>query len=421
MEYPRNGGSNTMSTLTPKETKVTMYNVGFGDCFLVSFKYSEKKIFKILIDCGSSTLKKDQMSKVVDKILLDTESKVDAIVITHRHSDHLSAFNDNSIGKKLEKLNPEIVIQPWTEHPEAKSKDIEAPNVFTASAVKHIHSLNSLQQLAQLILDNSDKIISTAGPKITKQIRNLAALSVPNKTAVKRLENLGKKHAYVYAGSKTGLENLIPGVKVIVLGPPTIKQTPDIKKQKKWDEDEFWKLYKKLTAYNANNLATSKGKSILFPNADTVAISKLPSFNKWLIKKIDSIQLNNIRQLVRIMDNALNNTSIILLFKIGDKALLFPGDAQLENWSYALSDQKIKDELKNVTLYKVGHHGSTNATPKTMWNIISKKNPLTTLLSTKPGKHSGVPQKTLVEVLDNKSTLINTQKFGKKLSEEIIL
>lgn len=410
-----------MSTLTPKEIKVTMYNVGFGDCFLVSFKYSEKKIIKILIDCGSSTLKKNQMLKVVDKILLDTESKVDAIVITHRHSDHLSAFNDNTIGKKLEKLNPEIVIQPWTEHPKAKSKDVEAPNVFTASAVKHIHSLDSLQQLAQLINTNPEKLLSTARPLIAKQIKNLVALSVPNKIAVKRLEKLGKKHAYVYAGSKTGLENMVPGVKILVLGPPTIKQLPNIKKQKSWDEDEFWKLYNRLTINTSKNLSTIKGSSALFPEAETVAVSKLPSYNKWLIKKLDSIQLKNIKQLVRIMDKALNNTSVVLLFKIGNKAILFPGDAQLENWSYALSNQKLKDELKNVTLYKVGHHGSTNATPKTMWNIISKKNPLTTLLSTKPGKHSGVPQKTLVEVLDKKSTLINTQKFGKKLSEEVII
>lgn len=410
-----------MSTKIPSEIKVTMYNVGFGDCFLISFKYTAQKTINLLIDCGTSSESKEHMGKVVDKLLNDCNNKIDALIITHRHKDHLSAFNDKSLGKRLEALNPEIVIQPWTEHPKTSTQAIEAPDVFTKNAVKHIHTLNSLQQLALLITNNPDRIISSAGPIITKQIKNLAAISVPNKVAVNRLEKIGKKHAYVYAGSKTGLEKLLPGVKIMVLGPPTLKQTPDIKKQKSWDEDEFWKLYNRLTINTSKNLTTIKGSSALFPDAETVAVSKLPSFNKWLIKKLDIIQLQNLKQLVRIMDNALNNTSVVLLFTIGNKALLFPGDAQHENWSYALSNQKIKDELKNVTLYKVGHHGSTNATPKTMWNIISKKNPLTTLLSTKAGKHSGVPQKTLVEVLDNKSTLINTQKFGKKLSEEIIL
>ena len=36
--------------------------------------------------------------------------------------------------------------------------------------------------------------------------------------------------------------------------------------------------------------------------------------------------------IVRILDDALNNTSVILLFEVGGKRLLFPGDAQIENW-----------------------------------------------------------------------------------------
>jgi hypothetical protein len=32
----------------------------------------------------------------------------------------------------------------------------------------------------------------------------------------------------------------------------------------------------------------------------------------------------------------MNDTSVILLFEIGTKRLLFRGDAQLETWSYAL-------------------------------------------------------------------------------------
>lgn len=410
-----------MSIKKPNQVKVNIYNVGFGDCFLLTFKYSDQKAVKILIDCGTSSETKEHMKKVVDKLIKDCDSNIDALVITHRHKDHLSAFNDNMLGKKLEELNPKIVIQPWTEHPEAEDKAIEAPGVFSKNAIRQIYRLNNFQQISQRITNNPERILFGAGPRITKEVLNLAELNVPNKVAVNRLARMGKQKAFVYAGSKTGLEKMLPGVKIMVLGPPTLKQSPEVKKQKSWDEDEFWKFYMQLQAVSSKNVSPKKGSSILFPKAETLPVSKLPSYNKWLVKKIDNIQLHNIRQLVRIMDKALNNTSIILLFKIGNKALLFPGDAQLENWNYALNDKKIKNELKNVVLYKVGHHGSTNATPKTMWNLIPKGEKLTTLLSTKSGKHAGVPQKTLVETLVKKSTLVNTQKFAKKLGVEIII
>ena len=50
--------------------------------------------------------------------------------------------------------------------------------------------------------------------------------------------------------------------------------------------------------------------------------------------------------IVRILDGALNNTSLILLFEVGGKRLLFPGDAQIENWSYALHAAPNSEEIR---------------------------------------------------------------------------
>ena len=71
-----------------------------------------------------------------------------------------------------------------------------------------------------------------------------------------------------------------------------------------------------------------------------------------------------VRDRVRAMDDALNNTSVILLFEFGTRKLLFPGDAQIENWSYALSRKADLAMLADTDVYKVGHHGSHNATLK---------------------------------------------------------
>ena len=84
-------------------------------------------------------------------------------------------------------------------------------------------------------------------------------------------------------------------------------------------------------------------------------------------------------EIVRILDMQMNNTSVILLFEVGTKKLLFPGDAQLENWMYSLKEAKeasaVRKLLSDVDVYKVGHHGSLNATPKTLWNLFRKRAP----------------------------------------------
>jgi hypothetical protein len=60
-----------------------------------------------------------------------------------------------------------------------------------------------------------------------------------------------------------------------------------------------------------------------------------------------------------------------------DNKLLFPGDAQIENWAYALSEPTdlhgMKKLLADVDLYKVGNHGSRNATPRTLWDGFKHK------------------------------------------------
>jgi hypothetical protein len=52
-------------------------------------------------------------------------------------------------------------------------------------------------------------------------------------------------------------------------------------------------------------------------------------------------------------DDALNTTSLILLFETGDKRMLFPGDAQIENWVVPLARSPFPILLVTMDLYKV--------------------------------------------------------------------
>jgi hypothetical protein len=125
---------------------------------------------------------------------------------------------------------------------------------------------------------------------------------------------------------------------------------------------------------------------------------------------------------VRDLDDVMNNTSVILLLEVGKKKILLPGDAQIENWAYALSKPHWQQLLTDVNVYKVGHHGSRNATPKRLWNLFKHtgdapdEQRIQTLCSTRSGKHGSVgsgtevPRRLLVEELRAKSNFISSEE-----------
>lgn len=88
-------------------------------------------------------------------------------------------------------------------------------------------------------------------------------------------------------------------------------------------------------------------------------------------RRVDGSWLDNSSSLALQLDSATNNTCLVLAFELGNgDVLLFAADAQVGNW---LSWQDLKwnvngadvtgpDLLRRTVFYKVGHHGSHNAT-----------------------------------------------------------
>jgi hypothetical protein len=134
--------------------------------------------------------------------------------------------------------------------------------------------------------------------------------------------------------------------------------------------------------------------------------------------------LEGLLSVVRTVDDALNNTSAILLFEAGQKRMLFAGDAQIENWEYALSRQEDLDLLRGVDLYKVGHHGSRNATPRklfNLWNESANPQQLLVMMSTLSGFHgrteqTAVPRATLVNALKSRGDFHSTDDLGEDVA-----
>ena len=115
---------------TPSKATVRMYNVGFGDCFLLTFHYATAPGDQhILIDFGTLAGGAD-MAGIAQEIHDTCGGKLYAVIATHRHRDHISGFSDKggakSSGAIIASCKPRMVLQPWTENPDAGADDTSA-------------------------------------------------------------------------------------------------------------------------------------------------------------------------------------------------------------------------------------------------------------------------------------------------------
>lgn len=442
----------------PESVTVTMYQVGFGDCFLVSFKYARpladgRAERHMLIDFGSTHRPRGSSSNgtpvletAVAEIERHTNGRLDVVVVTHRHRDHLSGFGDAKAAKRIAALRPRLVVRPWTEEP-TLPRDATAPAGAgggdgagrSAAGVRRAGAAAAPDDrlgFAQRLVDGiqlsaevarlADGAVQLAGARADStagRLAQLAADQVPNPKAIAFLDELAQATGggeYLSAGDATRIEQLIPGIRVRTLGPPTVKQFGAILGQRADDPDEFWLAQlgeiRGLTPAQLDMSRRAKP-----PDVEPGPVA-------WLVRQLTDQHAGSLLRIVRTVDDALNNTSLILLIEAGDKRLLFPGDAQIENWSWALSAAPdaaaTRRLLAGVDLYKVGHHGSRNATPRqSLFDLWSKttpaQHPMVALMSTAAGVHgrsdeTAVPRSTLVEALSRRMTLVSTDAFDKR-------
>jgi hypothetical protein len=92
------------------------------------------------------------------------------------------------------------------------------------------------------------EIAAAPRSEIGNELKQLASDQLANKEAIEQLNiwaEAGEK-AYVHYGSKLQIQDIIPGVKVRVLGPPTLEQHDQVRSQRAKDPNEFWMLYRRL-------------------------------------------------------------------------------------------------------------------------------------------------------------------------------
>jgi hypothetical protein len=101
-----------------KQVRVRMYRTGgIGDCFLLSFPGS-RAMTHMLIDCGilkGTEEGSSRMQAVVKKIIEATGGRLDVLVVTHEHWDHISGFLQAE--EEFKKISIGEVWLAWTEKP----------------------------------------------------------------------------------------------------------------------------------------------------------------------------------------------------------------------------------------------------------------------------------------------------------------
>jgi len=327
------------------KVRVRMYRVGMGDCFLVSIPDGKNRKH-ILVDCGVHAQSKFKgLKESVAAIEEETGGKLAVIVATHAHADHISGFGSEA--ETFNRFEVGEVWLPWLE-------DLSNP------AAKKLHAKTAA--LTSLLDAHMSAPGATKDPLIEWVTLNAVGAKGRSSTGnnAKALDLLrsgfgdGKRTKYLQAGDVLSDAGGITGLTVRVLAPST---DPAFLSKMNPPESQLYGL-------DANGELT-EDRLLPFGERwyDDAMVLDEP-YRAELVKQC-AIPL---QALALSVDNYLNNTSLSLLLQYQGKTLLFPGDAQWGNWKSWEADWE--PILSDISFYKVGHHGSHNATPHGALNLM---------------------------------------------------
>lgn len=387
--------------------RIRMYNVGFGDCFLIRFASDDGVERRILVDCGYHTKGKGAFddASLVEQIKADLDPngdgegrqahRIDVVIATHRHQDHISGFGET---KAWEDIGVEEVWLPFTAKPGASDE-----HAFLGPWERLIASLPSVVDGAGELTAAAATALGAAPQAQRDDIAfmlwnaRLNAPGIENLTKhMKRADGRASKRRYLPEGKAEVPCELstpaLPGVTVHVLGP-----SKDPKFRGKRTAPAEWGFAAGGAAPGAADSASPFGPEWRVPSERVGG--RLP-FAASSLKVIESFN-GNVADAALAVEGFVNGESLVLVLVIGSARLLLPGDAEVGSWLKILGDPEAVALVESATFLKVGHHGSHNATPLVLVREhLGKRTPA--MMSTQQGPGSyrhGIPFDELLEAL----------------------
>jgi beta-lactamase superfamily II metal-dependent hydrolase len=403
--------TNTVQKLAVDNVSVRMYCMGTGDCLVLKFMQKKTVKYTMLIDCGSCRGDQEDFDPYIKDLKTYVKNKIDLLVITHEHNDHVNGF------AKCSKLFDQIAVKEawfaWTEDPEdpdGLARDLltkrNEMRVALRNAINAVEECGAGLQQEELDAFGRNQLVK-ANRFFRDGLNSLAAINLADNgeeeagapkplagmTAIKtKLAKMDKiKPKYLHPGDSIKVSQL-PGIKFHVLGPPS--ERDQVFKEGKEGRDVFNKhlslsgcssalhAFKHLGSSNipgqdvpfASNYIFDSTRKTVTDSADPVQ-SIMTKYKNAPWRKIDNDWLNSAGSLAIRLNSHINNTSLALAIEFGDngKVVLLPGDAEYGSWEswHLIEKWKNKgpggkhfteDLLNRTVFYKVAHHLSYNGT-----------------------------------------------------------
>jgi beta-lactamase superfamily II metal-dependent hydrolase len=393
----------------PANIRVRMYRVGFGDFFLLTVP-GKNGPAHILIDCGVHAANIGSIDDCVKDMMKETGNHLALVILTHYHADHMSGFASN-----YDDFTEFDVGAVWI------TNRLDPSNPDSSKFMAQLTSV--AQQLTMQLAARNDPAAVEAHHKVENALgvsENGGGGS--NAKALKLLQGgfKNKPPVYYYQGGDTPtLPDELDGmITAELLGPSPKDSGGEFAASDNRTEQYLAALGDEGVPDASRVRPFTDGKwpataadypAKTFDEFETGLIAhaskRKPNGVSELERTLLTMQPDSLAAAADKLDGTLNNQSLVVLFTCNGKKLLFVGDAQWGNWAYWLygkavtgSDPGITDRAKgilgSIDFYKVGHHGSTNATPIP---AVGALNPhCAAMCSTATGAYGSIAKKTEV-------------------------
>lgn len=348
-----------------KKVIIKAFPASNGESFLI--KCIGKKVTNIFIDCGyKSTYKK------IENELKDIKNKGESIsllILTHIDNDHISGARDIL----------ELYINNGIDIDEIWFNDY-----FNMYELIGINSVEEIKENAEIINTILRKKYPPDPERIEeKEVGYAAANLLVDYTRLDKVKKIINKS---FDGKALYLENDIKSillnedVEILVLGP---EKDNLIALLEGWQKHLKEKGFKGEISKNKN---IAKAFEVFYINKAKEASSQTQYRSENQIKK-----------------DVINRSSIIVIVKVGDKQMLFLGDADPTDYEKRL---KVINDMNNTPksyfdLIKVSHHGSINNTTNNLFDLVTSSR---YLIATNGTQH-GHPDIEIVEKIIEKENL----------------
>ena len=416
-----------------KPLRIRMYRVGFGDFFLVTVP-SPDGPQHILIDCGVTKGKTGKgdihtIKSAVTHMAEETKGHLALIIATHRHMDHIIGFS--RCEDVFTKFTVDAIWMPLWET-EYVDDIVKFQAELTAVA------LDVQSQLAAGSDDPDPNVLGIL--RTPRACRRQRAPAGDNAKSLNLLKTkLGVKPQYLYKGHAKTPAALRRRSQATILGPPRLAlEFMRLTDLGKVSDGRCGRRRRRgnpeapFTGLKVDRLGIRFGVSM-----GSAEPTRAPDWTRRYDERVEEVisqaQPTALVTAAKRLDDFLNNQSLVVLFTWNDKSLLFAGDAQAGNWEYWLYDLDTPSKtttgvtpspegasiLANLDFYKVGHHGSTNATP--IAAVAAMGTGFAAMCSTQADSfgsvqnNSEVPRGPLLDALEKKCALVRSDQIAVEL------